>query len=69
MLAVVVWSAIATAAALIAGVLALVKRRDVSAWIAWGFLLPPALLVFLITPRNTGPRPRQPSLDELDTAY
>jgi hypothetical protein len=69
MLAVVVWSGLAIAAAMLAGLLALLKRRDVSAWMAWGFLVPPAVLLFMLAPRNTGPRPRQPSLDQLDAAF
>jgi hypothetical protein len=54
---------------MLAGLLALLKRRDVSAWMAWGFLVPPAVLLFMLAPRNTGPRPRQPSLDQLDAAF
>lgn len=69
MLAIVVWSGLAVAASMLAGLLALVKRRDLSAWMAWGFVFPPAVLLFLITPRNAGPRPRQPSLDQLDAAF
>ena len=69
MFAVVVWSSVAIAASLIAGLLAGVKRRDISAWMAWGFVLPPSVLLFVLLPRNTGPRPRQPSFDSLDGAH
>lgn len=69
MLAIVVWSGLALAGSMLAGLLALVKRRDLSAWMAWGFLLPPAVLLFAMLPRNAGARPRQPSLDQLDTTF
>ncbi len=66
MLAVAIWGSVAFAAMLLAGGLALWKNRDYSSWMAWAFLVPPAVVVFLLLPRNTGPRPRQPSLDQLD---
>ena len=69
MFAVVAWSAFAVAGLVLGGLLAALKRRDVSAWTAWGFLLPPAVLLMLLAPRNAGPRPRRPSLDELDAAF
>ncbi len=60
---IVIWGGIALASATAGGVLAGVKNRDYSAWIAWCFLLPPLVLVVLILPRRQGPRPRQPRLD------
>lgn len=66
MLAIVIWGACAIGAMLLAGILAGVKNRDYSAWMAWAFLVPPAVLLFLMMPRRQGPRPRQPSLDQLD---
>jgi hypothetical protein len=61
---IVIWGAIALAAATIAGVLAGVKNRDYSFWIAWSFVLPPLVLFLLLLPRHEGERPRKPSLDE-----
>jgi hypothetical protein len=59
-----IWGLVALGSAAIAGILAGVKNRDYSFWIAWSFLLPPLLLWLLLLPRRDGQRPRQPSLDE-----
>jgi hypothetical protein len=56
---IVIWGLVALGAATIAGLLAGVKNRDYSFWIAWCFVVPPLLL-----PRYDGPRPRRPGLDE-----
>lgn len=48
------------------GITAGFKNRDISYWIAWTFLFPPALLFLLILPSHKGPRPRRPTLDEED---
>ncbi|MBI1649749.1 hypothetical protein [Hyphomicrobium sulfonivorans] len=61
---IVIWAGVAVAAAVLGGVLAGIKNRDYSSWIAWSFLLPPIALVLLLLPRLEGPRPRQPRLDE-----
>jgi hypothetical protein len=61
---IVIWGVISLGAATIAGVLAGVKNRDYSFWIAWCFLVPPLVLFLLLLPRYQGPRPRRPSLDE-----
>ena len=45
-------------------ILAGIKNRDYSFWIAWTFLFPPSLLVLLALPRLKGPRPRRPTLAE-----
>lgn len=45
-------------------ILAGIKNRDYSFWIAWTFLFPPSLLVLLVLPRLKGARPRRPSLAE-----
>lgn len=66
MLGIVIWGTIAIASGIIGAILAGVKNRDVSAWSAWCFLLPPAVLVVLLSPKRLGPRPRRPSLDEED---
>lgn len=65
MVGVVIWGSLALAGCLLAGVLAYLKNRDWSAWMAWGFLVPPVVLLFALLPRNLGPRPRQPTWDEL----
>jgi len=60
---IVIWGGVALAAAIAGGLLAGVKNRDYSFWIAWCFLLPPLVFVLLLMPRFQGPRPRQPRLD------
>ena len=66
MLAVAIWGSLAIGAMLLAGILAAWKNHDYSSWMAWAFLVPPAVLLFLFMPRRQGARPRQPSLDDLD---
>ncbi len=61
---IVIWGLTALAAAVIAGVLAGVKNRDYSFWIAWSFLFPPLVFFLLLLPRYQGERPRRPPLDE-----
>lgn len=61
---IVIWGGMALASAIIAGLLAGVKNRDYSSWIAWCFVLPPLVLVLLLLPRYEGSRPKQPRLDE-----
>lgn len=56
-------------AAAIGGILASMKNRDVSAWVAWAFVIPPLVLLFAVLPRNRGPRPRRLTLDEEDALY
>jgi hypothetical protein len=52
-------------ASLIAGAIAgFWKNRDYSFWMTVCLLFPPALLLLLLMPKNTGARPRRPSLDE-----
>lgn len=63
---IVLWGAVALGAAIIGAIVAGTRNRDHSAWAAWCFIFPPALLILLLLPRNTGPRPRRPSLDEED---
>ncbi len=46
------------------GILAGLKNRDYSYWIAWTFLLPPSLIVLALLPTRRGPRPRRPTIDE-----
>jgi hypothetical protein len=59
-----IWGAAAIASALLAGILAGIKRRDHSFWAAWSFLFPPMLLVLLLMPANKGPRRSRPGVDE-----
>ena len=61
-----IWGVLAVAAMVIAGILAGIKNRNYSSWMAWAFLVPPAILLFALLPRLHGPRPRNPSLDQLD---
>jgi hypothetical protein len=63
---IVIWGLVALSAAFLGGVLAGVKNRDYSFWIAWCFVLPPMLLFILLLPKYEGVRPRQPTLDEQD---
>lgn len=63
---IVLWGVTAIAASILAGFLAAIKNRDTSYWIAWGFLVPPIVIWLLLLPRNKGPRPRRPTLDEID---
>ncbi|RUO97701.1 MAG: hypothetical protein EKK30_13165 [Hyphomicrobium sp.] len=63
---IVLWGATAIAASIVAAVLAGVKNRDYSYWMAWSFLVPPFVIWLLLLPRIKGPRPRQPTLDEID---
>jgi len=59
-----IWGLVAIAAAVLGGVVAGVKNRDYSFWIAWCLILPPLLVLLAILPRRSGERPRRPSLDE-----
>lgn len=61
---IVIWGVSALAACLLAGLLAGIKNRDWSSWMAWSFIFPPLVIVLLLMPSNKGPRPRRPSLDE-----
>ena len=63
-----VWRIVSIAAAVAAGIIAAVRNRDHSWWAAWSFVFPPMLIILLLMPRNTGPRPRRPSLDEEDAS-
>jgi hypothetical protein len=61
-----IWGIVAIASAVLAGIVAGIKRRDHSFWAAWSFLFPPMLLILLLTPSNKGPRIRRPGIDELE---
>jgi len=59
-----IWGLVAITSAVLAGILAGIKRRDHSFWAAWSFLFPPMLLILLLMRSNKGPRPRRPGIDE-----
>lgn len=61
---IVAWGLVALTAAFLGGVLAGVKNRDYSFWIAWCFVLPPMLLFILLLPKHEGVRPRKPTVDD-----
>jgi hypothetical protein len=63
---IVVWGVTAFTCAILAAFFATWKNRDYSSWAAWCFLIPPLLIALLLTPKNTGPAPRRPTLDQLD---
>ena len=63
---IVIWGAFAAAGALLGGLIAGPKNRDYSYWIAWCFLVPPLVVVLRLLPKKQGPRPRQPTLDEIN---
>jgi hypothetical protein len=46
-----IWGVTAIVAAAVAGVIANIKNRDYSFWIAITFLLPPLLLALILMPR------------------
>lgn len=61
-----IWGFVALVAAALAGIIAGVKNRDHSFWMAWSFLLPPMVLVLAVLPSRPGPRPTRPALDSED---
>ena len=63
------WGVLALASAAAAGALAWIKNRDYSFWMGWAFIVPVIpIVVLLFLPRLKGPRPRQPTIDELESA-
>ena len=63
---IVLWGVIAITASILSAIVAGVKNRDYSYWVAWSFLVPPLVLWLLLLPRYKGQRPRQPRLDDID---
>ena len=63
---IVIWGLVALLCAIVGAIVAGAKGRDVSFWAAWSFLFPPVLFITLLMPSSKGPRPRKPSLDELE---
>lgn len=68
MAVIVIWGLAAIVAAALAAFVAGWKNRDYSFWMAWCFLVPPLVLWLLFMPKKKGPRPRRPSLDDIDRA-
>ena len=65
-----IWGFTALVSAALAGILAGVKNRDHSFWMAWSFVVPPMVLILAVMPRREGPRPVRLPLghdDHLDT--
>jgi hypothetical protein len=62
-----IWGIVAIVAAIVGGIVAARKNRDASAWAAWGFLFPPAVLALVLLPKLPTRLPRR-SLDEEDAA-
>jgi hypothetical protein len=63
---VVIWAAVATLSAIACGFVASARNRNASSWAAWGFLVPPALVLLLLLPRNRGLRRSTPTFDDDD---
>lgn len=61
-----IWGLAAIFSAVVAAILAAFKRRNPSAWAAWCFLIPPAVLLLALLPKNTGPLPPSPPMDDDD---
>jgi hypothetical protein len=61
-----IYGSIMLLASLTAAVVAGFKRRDWSYWAAIAFLFPPAIVMLILMPKNTGPLRRRPSLDDED---
>lgn len=63
---IVIWGFAALVAAALAGIIAGVKNRDHSFWMAWSFVLPPMVLLLAVMPKREGARPRRPAIDHDD---
>jgi hypothetical protein len=64
-----IWGMTAIVSAVLAGILAGLKRRDHSFWAAWSFFAPPMLLVLVCLPKNHGPIPRRPRQGHRDEPF
>jgi hypothetical protein len=60
---VAIYGSVMLIASVLAGLVALAKRRDVSYWMTLAFLFPPAFALLFFMSKNTGPRPRRESLE------
>lgn len=61
-----IYGSAAIVAALVAAIVAGMKRRDYSFWAASTLLFPPLLIVLVLLPKNAGPRPVRAPLDADD---
>ncbi len=61
-----IWGFVALVSSALAGIIAGVKNREYSFWMAWCFLLPPMVLVLAVMPSRAGPRPQRPAMDPDD---
>lgn len=59
-----IYGSVALLAAALAGIIAAVKRRDISYWMTVSLLFPPAIIILLLMQSNKGPRPKRASWDE-----
>jgi uncharacterized membrane protein YhdT len=64
-----IWGITAFVSAVLAGILAGIKRRDHSFWAAWAFIAPPMLLILLCLPKNIGPKPRRRNGEPRDEPF
>ena len=60
---VAIYGSIMLVGGILAGLVALWKRRDPSYWMTLAILFPPALILLFMMTKNTGPRPRRESLE------
>ena len=60
---VAIYGVLMLTAAIGAGILAGIKRRDWNYWATVSFLFPPAFFMLILMPKNTGPRPTKRSSD------
>lgn len=61
-----IWGFVALVSSALAGIIAGVKNRDYSFWMAWSFVLPPMVLVLILMPARSGPPPVRPAMDHDD---
>jgi membrane protein implicated in regulation of membrane protease activity len=59
-----IWGVTAIVSAALAGIVAGIKNRDYSFWIAITFLLPPVLLILVLLPRLKERRMQPPVSEE-----
>lgn len=61
-----IWGFVALVSSALAGIIASVKNREYSFWMAWSFILPPMVLLLAVLPSRSGPRPQPPAMDRDD---
>lgn len=59
-----IYGGLALICAILGGIVAAVKRRDVSYWMTVCLLLPPSIVMLAMMPKNKGIKPRRPSWDD-----